>query len=238
MSRPGTGGRRRRAPIATLVVAIVCAIALSGIVGIRAVAAGTAETMESSILAWLNGARAARGQPALVVGAGLTDLAGDRAYSMAAAGVMSHDVAGCLSCQLSARGIVSHTSGEAIAGTSYPWGSQAANSLMNALSGSPEHMAILMSATFDQVGVGVAYRSANRNTYLSIVVIDGDPLPKSSPPKTSTPPRTTSARTVSAVIRPVAPNLDRRQALLGWLLGFAGDEPRIGNHVYRLMVPL
>ncbi|MCI0343895.1 MAG: hypothetical protein L0221_00440, partial [Chloroflexi bacterium] len=63
-------------------LALVLAIALAVSVGARPAAAGTAETMESSILAWLNNARAARGVPPLAVRGDLMDLAGDRAFSM------------------------------------------------------------------------------------------------------------------------------------------------------------
>lgn len=232
VSRRPAGGRTRVRP-GPFGSALVLAIALVVGVGARPAAAGTAETMESSILAWLNGARAARGVPPLVIRADLMDLAGDRAASMAAAGVMSHDVAGCLSCQLNARGIVWHADGEAIGGTTYPWGSQAATSLINALSGSAVHMDLLMSRTFDQVGAGVAYRSANQNTYLSIVVIDGDPLSKSA-----SSPRTTTSSTLAGLIRPVVPNLDRRSELRDWFVRFGWEASRTGDHVRRLMLAI
>ena len=236
MVTPRPAGDRSRVRWVPFGSALLLAIALAVSVGARPAAAGTPEAMESTILSWINNARAARGVPPLVIRTGLMGLAGDRAASMAAAGVMSHEVAGCLSCQLRARGIVSHASGEAIGGTTYPWGSQAANSLISALSASSSHMGLLMSRSYDQVGAGVAYRSANKTTYLSIVVIDGDPLP-TSPPKSS-PPSSTTVRTVRVLVRPEAPNLERRRLLTSWLLGFDPDGSPSGRLLWGRAYPI
>jgi uncharacterized protein YkwD len=223
MLTPRYAAHHERARLGPIGAAIILAITLAVGVGARPAAAGTAETMESSIVSWINSARAARGVPALATRAALSDLAGRRAASLAAAGVLSHDVAGCLSCQLNARGIVWHADGEAIGGTSYPWGMDAARSLWNALSKSSEHMAILMSRTYDQVGAGVAYRSANGNTYLSIVVIDGDPI-AGRPPSGGSATRSSSLPTRLVRLAPAVPLVGDRGSEL-WLMG---AEPDIG----------
>jgi hypothetical protein len=220
-------------------LAFVLAITLSLVVFARPVAAGTAETMEASLLSWINSARSERGLPALVRRADLADLAGDRAAAMAAAGVMSHEIGGCLQCQLNARHIVWHLYGETIAGTSFPWGMDAARSLFSALKGSPSHWDLLMGRAFDQVGIGVAYRSANQNTYLSIVLIDGDPLSNPAPPPRRSAPR--SAAAVATLVQPVLPNLDRRRDASAWYFAFGLDwtrEPQASFRVGRLTYQL
>lgn len=134
--------------------------------------AGTAETMESHIVAWINSSRAKLGLAALRVHAGLTSLAGYRAGVMASTGVLSHTIAGCLACELSSRGIQKYSDGEVIAENTYTWGDQSALALFNWWKGSTEHWSLLMSRTYNYFGVGVAYRSSNRMTFGSVVLTE------------------------------------------------------------------
>lgn len=130
--------------------------------------AGTAETMESNLLTWVNAERSKRGVPALRLRAGLVDLAGNRAAKMASTGVLAH--ANCLTCKLTIRGISFTRCSEVIAYTTYPWGDQAAQSIFNGWKGSSMHWGLLMSRTYDAVGFGVAYRSSNRSTWAAGVL--------------------------------------------------------------------
>jgi uncharacterized protein YkwD len=127
------------------------------------VRAATADTMESELLGWVNSARAGRGLLPLRLLPSLVTFAGDRAATMASAGVMAHP--SCFGCLLNDRSIPWYTCGEDIALTTYPWGDQAALSIFNGWKGSSGHWAILMSSTFNYIGFGVAYRSSNHTTY-------------------------------------------------------------------------
>jgi uncharacterized protein YkwD len=154
---------------------VVSTIVLGGYTAIaapREVQAGTAETMESSIVGWINASRVKLGLRVLRVHSGLTILAGNRAATMASTGVLSHTISGCLSCQLTARGIQWFMDGEVIAENTYTWGNQSALALFNWWKGSPEHWSLLMSQTFNYLGVGVAYRSSNRMTFGSVVLTE------------------------------------------------------------------
>lgn len=158
----------RLAPRA-LVVALVFGALLSTGLGplgrASTVRAGTAETMEAQVLAWVNDSRAARGLVPLRLHWQLIDLSGDRAATMAYYNTMSHTIAGCLSCQMDSRGIQRYSSGEVIGETGWPWGTQAASSLFNAWKGSSYHWNLLMSSTYNYIGIGFAYNSAHTTTY-------------------------------------------------------------------------
>lgn len=149
-----------------LLLATLAAILVTG-VGPMAdpspVAAGTAETMESTILGLVNAERTKLGLVPLRLHAALVDLAGDRAASMAKTGVFAHP--SCLSCLFDSRGIQNWGGGEIIAWTGWPWGAEAAKSLFEAWKGSPLHWGILMSSTYNYIGFGVAHRAANGRTY-------------------------------------------------------------------------
>ena len=152
------------ARIAIAAVILTAALSVVGPVSHPArVEASTASYMEGLLVKWINDARAARGVPKLSVGTKLTDLAGDRAATMANYNKMAHP--SCLGCLLNARAINWSTCGEVIAGTTYPWGSSAAKSIFNAWKGSSGHWGILMSRNFTRIGLGVAYRSSNHNTF-------------------------------------------------------------------------
>lgn len=162
--------------IGRLIVAVVVSVVVLG--GFTPVAtpgevrAGTAETMESHLVGWINSSRAKLGLHPLRVHAGLTSLAGYRAGVMASTGVLSHTIAGCLSCSLISRGIQKYSDGEVIAENTYPWGDQSALALFNWWKGSSMHWGLLMSRTFNYFGVGVAYRSSNRMTFGSVVLTE------------------------------------------------------------------
>ena len=133
------------------------------------VAAATAQTIEDQILGWLNNDRVARGLVPLRLDSRLRDLAEYRAGVMASTGILSHTIAGCLSCQLTARAIQWFSEGEVIAWTSYSWGDPAAAWIYNFWMTSAPHRSLLMSSTFNYVGIGIAYRSANKTTWASMV---------------------------------------------------------------------
>ena len=123
------------------------------------------------LVKWINNARASKGLPKLTVGTKLTDFAGDRAAQLAAQNKLTHP--SCLGCLLSKEDISWDQCSEVIAGTTYPWGYDAALSIYRAWKGSSGHWATLMSRTYKRFGVGVAYRSSNRTTYAAAVLAVG-----------------------------------------------------------------
>ena len=168
--------RPLRPAIGRLVLAVlVAAVVLTGLTPVAApaaVRAGTAETMESHLLGWINSSRAKLGLRALRTQAVLTTLAGDRVATMASTGILSHTISGCLSCQLTARGVQWYSDGEVIGENSYTWGDTSALALFNWWKGSSLHWSMLMSKTFNYIGVGVAYRSSNKTTWGDIVLTE------------------------------------------------------------------
>ena len=125
--------------------------------------ASTATYMEGLLTKWVNSARANRGVPALKVGTKLTDLAGDRATSMAKTGDLVHP--SCLACVFRSYDVSFDTCGEVLAWTSYPWGYDAARSIFRSWKNSSTHWSILMSRSFHRIGIGVAYRSSDHTTW-------------------------------------------------------------------------
>ena len=132
------------------------------------VQAGTAETMESQILGWINDARARKHLSPLTVGPKLTSLAGYRASTMARTGVMQHP--SCLSCLFRSYDISFSKCAEVIAYTTYPWGTQAAQSIFNGWKNSSMHWSILMRSDLHRIGIGVAYRSSGHKTFAAAVL--------------------------------------------------------------------
>lgn len=191
--------------LAVAALTAMLALVLVGVGGGTPVSADTASSMESSLLSWINSARADRGRGPLTATAALTDLAGDRAAKLAAKGVMDHDAAGCLRCQVEALGIDWALYGETLGWTSYAWGSEAAQSLFRAWKGSSFHWDTLMGPAYDVVGIGVA-RNADGSTYASIVLVDvAGYAPKPTPASTPKPVPTPTPIAVPKVIPAPAP---------------------------------
>lgn len=150
-----------------LALAIVLSAALT-IVGPaahpRAAAAQTtADSMEGLLVKWINEARASRGVPALRVGSRLSELADSRAKTLASTNTLAHP--SCLGCLLTSWDISWTTCAEVIAGTTYPYGYEAAKSIFRGWKGSSGHWSILMSRTYTRIGMGVAYRSSNHTSF-------------------------------------------------------------------------
>ena len=176
--------RRFRAlpPFALLVsVALVAGLAVTtaGFAAPTSAAASGATTtsttalnsVESSILTWINRDRAARGLRPLRLDLRLSSLADTRAARMASKNTLSHTAAGGDFGPLlySLLGVPSWSWGEDIGWTGYPYGSQAASSLYSMWKQSATHWALMMSSRMNYIGVGVAYRSSNHTTWASLV---------------------------------------------------------------------
>ena len=157
----------RRARL-TLLAAVVALLLLAGgpLANPKPAYAGTASTIETKILSLVNAARERRGVAPLRLRASLVDFAGDRAAKMASTGVLKHPK--CLPCRLDRRGISYSTYGETIAWT-FPWGTEAAAKLFRIWKNSPPHWGILMSPSYDRIGIGVARRS-NDSTWAAAVL--------------------------------------------------------------------
>ena len=142
--------------------------------------ASTETSMESLLRTWTNRDRATLGLSPLRLDVRLVALAGERATWMADRGVMTHaSVDGSLCDALAIRAIRWFSCGEGIGYTTYAWGPGAAASLYSMWRNSPEHWALLMSASYNYVGFGVAYDSGSRTTYSSIAFLEG---PDQTPP--------------------------------------------------------
>jgi uncharacterized protein YkwD len=127
------------------------------------VAAATASTVESTILGWVNAERTKRGLRPLRLHAGLVDLAGDRAETMASTGVFKHP--SCVKCMFDDRGIQYYSGTEVISWSGYELSENPANSLYSAWRNSSLHWGILMSSKYNYIGLGVADRSSTNGTY-------------------------------------------------------------------------
>lgn len=157
----------RRARLTFLAAAVALLLLATGpLADPQPAYAGTAATIEARILALVNAARENRGVAPLHLRASLVDFAGDRAAKMASTGVLKHPR--CLPCKLDRRGISYSTYGETIAWT-YPWGREAARKIFRIWKNSPPHWGILMSPSYDRIGIGVAKRG-NDATWAAAVL--------------------------------------------------------------------
>jgi hypothetical protein len=140
--------------------------------------ASTESSMSSTILSLLNGDRVSLGLRALRVDSRLADLAQNRAAWMASTGLMSHQsFGGDIPDAIRSRGVSAYSSGEAIGSTNAGWGIGAAQYLYGLWKGSPEHWGLMMSSTFNYIGVGFSQGSGS--TFGSLVFAEA---PDSSRP--------------------------------------------------------
>jgi uncharacterized protein YkwD len=160
--------RRRRVRVARFGAVLMAGLLISAVLP-ASTAASTATSMQSSILTWLNRDRVARGLRPYRLDSRLAAVASDRAATMASTSILSHTVAGSLGSVLTNRGIQYWSLGEDIAWTTYAWGSSSASSLYSLWKHSSSHWALMMSSTYNYVGVGVAHNWSTGKTFGSIV---------------------------------------------------------------------
>jgi hypothetical protein len=130
--------------------------------------ASTATAPERDVMALVNRARVDAGLVPLRSDYRLWVLADERAAAMASSDVLSH--AGGLQATLDGRGIQWFGFGEVIAWTSASPAS-AAQSLYGLWASSAPHWQLLMSRSFNYLGIGLSY-SASGRTYGSIVLTE------------------------------------------------------------------
>ncbi len=136
--------------------------------GPSAVAASGQSTMASVILGLVNTDRVALGLRPLRLQGGLVSVAADRAGWMASHGLMTHQsFGGRVRNSIAAAGITAWSCGEAIGWLTGAAGSSAAHVLYRMWKGSPEHWDLIVSRTFNYIGIGVA--SLSGRTYASLV---------------------------------------------------------------------
>ncbi len=132
--------------------------------------AATATEPERQIMAHVNAARAELGLAPLHSDPRLWVLADERAAAMASADVLSHAVAGSLQGGLERVGIQWYGHGEVIAFSSAS-GGDGATHLFDLWASSPSHWALLISGSFNYLGVGMS-RSGSGRTYGAIVLTE------------------------------------------------------------------
>jgi len=183
----------RRAPAALAAALLACALAApAGVSGsalprgaaspggpggrapasASATDAATARAMADDILAWVNRDRVAAGLRALRAWPALQAVADARSEAMATDGALSHTAGGAdPGAAITSAGLPWYAYGEAIGQTSYAWGSRAASSLYTMWMASPPHRAILLSARYNYIGVGIA-RDADGRTWSSLLLTE------------------------------------------------------------------
>lgn len=147
-------------------------IALLAMTATPASAATTSATDPGHrLMAEINQAREARGLVPLRSDPRLWSLAGARAGRLASSGVLSHAAAGPLPQDLDARGVRWFGYGEVIG---YASGSAgiAQRTVLQLWAASSGHWPLLMSAGYNYLGIGFAYRSDSGVTYISVVLTE------------------------------------------------------------------
>ena len=169
MDRLRPRARALRQLLAVAVLAAAVATGVGPLANPSDVQASTSSDMEFQLLSLINDARAKKGLVGLYYWDKLWDIAGSHSSSMASKKTLAHT--SCLSCVLNSYNIQRYMSGEIIASSSYPWGSQAATSIFNGWKASSLHWSMLMSSSFNYIGLGVALGS-NGRTYATGVLTE------------------------------------------------------------------
>ncbi len=135
--------------------------------------------MDSQILSLMNQDRAAAGLQPLRRDSQLVTWSADRSAWMATHADLTHASWDGAPCSMyTSQRLTWYGCGEAIGDTTAAFGTSAASFLYSLWKNSPDHEALLMSSTFNYVGIGVAYRSSNHTTYASILFLEGPDISK------------------------------------------------------------
>jgi len=130
--------------------------------------------MDSQILTLINADRAAAGLVGLRRDSRLVTWSADRSGWMATHASLTHSSWGGAPCSLyQNERITWYGCGEAIGDTTAAFGSSAASFLYALWKSSPDHEALIMSASYNYIGIGVSYRVSTHTTYASILFLEG-----------------------------------------------------------------
>lgn len=138
--------------------------------------ATTTSDLERALLVKINDARADHGLRPLRVGHRIWSIAGTRAARMASTNVLSHTVGGNLASQLHAKSVPWYGYGEDIGYTRTKRGTAAMSELFRLWKASPAHWKLMMSSSYNYIGIGLAYRSSNGKTFGSLVFTESPDL--------------------------------------------------------------
>jgi hypothetical protein len=97
-------------------------------------------------------------------------MSNDWAAHMASTGVLA--LPSCTSCMLSDYGVQKYNYGSIASWSTYNWGAEAANSIWQGWKQHATQWAKLMSSTLNYIGIGIAYRSANRSTWSAVFLTE------------------------------------------------------------------
>ncbi|MBI3749591.1 MAG: CAP domain-containing protein [Chloroflexi bacterium] len=151
------------------------ALLVIALLAVSAIPANTATTPATDpgyrLMASVNQAREARGLVPLRSDPRLWSLAAERAGRLATSGALSHAAPGPLDQELDARGVRWFGYGEVIG---YASGSAgiAQRTILQLWLASPDHWPLLMSARYNYLGIGFAYRSDSGVTFVSVVLTE------------------------------------------------------------------
>jgi uncharacterized protein YkwD len=203
--------RRRLSSLLTAMLAVGLVMAASPAPAAATTATDTASGTTTRILASMNAGRTARGLVPYRAWGTLGALAAERAATMAAVGKLSHDIAGMdLGGTLTARGISWLGYGEIIAYSTYPFGTAAADNVYGMWMASPPHRSIMLSGTYNYVGIGAA-QAADGTTWVAAIM--------------------TESRDHTA---PVARNRSVTRSGRDVTLTWSGSDPRLQTHTAGL----
>ena len=177
VTRPAPEGRpidaaAPRVPVRLASFAAALVLAVTFVAAPVPAAAATTADVAGMVLTSMNGDRADQGLVRYRTWEALSALATERAQQMANLRTLSHNAAGGdVGLALDARGIDWMGYGEIIGMTGWGPGQQAADSLTSMWMSSDPHRAIMRSADFNYVGVGIA-QASDGSTWASIVVTE------------------------------------------------------------------
>ena len=173
-ARPMTSRTPRRLALVAAMLALLASVAgpLAHPASTNAATAlsPTPDSVEGTLLTWVNNARASRGLAPLRLHPGLVNMSGDWAAHMAGTGVLA--LPSCMSCMLTTYGVQKYNYGGIASWSTYNWGTDAANSILQGWKNHSTQWAKLMSSTLNYIGIGIAYRSANSSTWAAVFLTE------------------------------------------------------------------
>jgi uncharacterized protein YkwD len=155
--------------IALVSVALLAASATQATV--TATASAVSADPAHRLMTSINQARVSRGLVPLRSDSRLWAIAADRAGRLAASGILSHEAAGSLPQDLANRSVRWFGYGEVIG---YASGSAgvAQEAILGMWAASSDHWPLLMSARYNYLGIGFAYRASSGVTFASVVLTE------------------------------------------------------------------